>query len=642
MKKNPIVLLLLLLLLCGCENEKSRKEIDPSLKQKIEKINADVETLKTVVDAFAVKTIKELADTDDGTKITFADDQTITILCDATATAPMIGVAEDNGIYYWTTPVSGNNQWLKDAAGEKIPVVSVDAAPKLDIDFDGYWVVNFADAEQSMRLLSASGQPILSTGKESDVVFRSVTSDDDVVVLTLADGTVLTVQKFKEIAINFPDGLDYTFEQSAKQEIAFAVTGTYAQDLTAAVSIAEDWTATVVLTQTEMGCGGVISVTAPAKEGLIELTLSISNATQIVGTAKLNFTVTGKPFVDLSKAGTANCYIVAAAGDYSFKATVCGNGVGTETDTGIVSPDIVIDEAMTADWLWMTKDGLVSDISLDKEAGKITFTVGEIEGNAVIGLLLNGEIVWSWHIWITDQPQSMTYANGKVFMDRNLGAIGTTVGGTDAYGMYYQWGRKDLFFGGTTTETSATAFAEATKNTIVNSAYTTLSWVQATGAALSTTSYAASHPMTFISMQVGSAYDWLAKPKKTMWASDKNLNDPCPQGYKVPDIDAWSDLSSGRQYIDGVSEWDGVNYGMRYTYNGQTTWYPAQGYRNRDKGNLVGLSTTRTGNYWSNAPAATTSRFFYFQKKLTTSSGSINSELDKDRAYGYIVRCCKE
>ena len=84
----------------------------------------------------------------------------------------------------------------------------------------------------------------------------------------------------------------------------------------------------------------------------------------------------------------------------------------------------------------------MSDVVLDKESGEIAFTVGEGRGNALVALVQEDAIVWSWHIWVTDAPQTMAYENGVVFMDRNLGAVGTTVGGTDAYGMYYSGGAR--------------------------------------------------------------------------------------------------------------------------------------------------------------------------------------------------------
>lgn len=253
----------------------------------------------------------------------------------------------------------------------------------------------------------------------------------------------------------------------------------------------------------------------------------------------------------------------------------------------------------------------------------------------------DGKVVWSWHVWVTDAPQTMTYGNGTVFMDRNLGAAGTTAGGTDAYGMYYQWGRKDPFYGGEKTETSANAFLEAKNGTVVNPAYPALDWAFSKSA--TTTDGAAANPMTFYNDKVGTGYNWLASPNATLWGEAKTLNDPCPPGYRVPETGAWEDLISGRQYIDGVSVWDGTNYGMTYTHGGQTAWYPAQGYRNYSSGAIVGLrsSTGGSGAYWSAETSSVKSYYLFFRSKLS-SSGSINNELDMNRSYGYTVRCCKE
>ena len=346
-------------------------------------------------------------------------------------------------------------------------------------------------------------------------------------------------------------------------------------------------------------------------------------------------------FIDLSAKATANCYVVSAPGLYSFKASVRGNGIGDEASAGY-DPQISAGE-MKADWLWTSTDKLVSDITYDKSTGRISFIAAKGEGNVVIALMNANEVVWSWHIWMTDEPQTMTYENGTTFQDRNLGAIGLEQGSAEAYGLYYQWGRKDPFVGGTTTETSATAFAEAKKTSLVNPLYEGLTWIAATGT-LSTFADAVSHPMTFIFNKIGatSTYDWLGKPKQTLWGKKKTLNDPCPPGYKVPEVSAWSNLVASYQYIDGISAWDGDKYGMTYTQAGKTAWYPAQGYRNQSNGNLVGLGNTRSGNYWSSEATSQMAKFFYFQKKLTSSSGSINIELDKNRSFGYSVRCCKE
>ena len=340
----------------------------------------------------------------------------------------------------------------------------------------------------------------------------------------------------------------------------------------------------------------------------------------------------------MSVAGTANCYVVSAPGTYVFNARVRGNGAGEGVG---FEPAIEMADGMTADWLWTDSEGLVSGVALDTTSGDIFLTVGEGRGNALVALMQDGKVVWSWHVWVTDAPQTMTYGNGTVFMDRNLGAAGTTAGGTDAYGMYYQWGRKDPFYGGEKTETSANAFLEAKNGTVVNPAYPALDWAFSKSA--TTTDGAAANPMTFYNDKVGTGYNWLASPNATLWGEAKTLNDPCPPGYRVPETGAWEDLISGRQYIDGVSVWDGTNYGMTYTHGEQTAWYPAQGYRNYSSGAIVGLrsSTGGSGAYWSAETSSVKSYYLFFRSKLS-SSGSINNELDMNRSYGYTVRCCKE
>ncbi len=96
------------------------------------------------------------------------------------------------------------------------------------------------------------------------------------------------------------------------------------------------------------------------------------------------------------------------------------------------------------------------------------------EGNALIAAYNNtactGNVLWSWHIWITDNApddvsnaityshynwnsegiQTDTRVTGYPVMNCNLGALSSETGSswseyTRTYGMLYQWGRKDPF-----------------------------------------------------------------------------------------------------------------------------------------------------------------------------------------------------
>lgn len=547
MMKKILIMCAWAVLLGGCKNDADEipdeplpvpvKPVSPELLQKAEEVNAGLAALRELAEAFLRSDVRSVAEEEQGVRLGMGDGTQLTLACDASAATPLIGMAADEGAYYWTLASLKGQPWLKDGSGERMPLTG--PVPVTGVDNDGFWTVT-TDAETApWRIEDGDGNPLEATTACGAAQFRGVTAADGRVRVALADGGELSA-----------------------------------------------------------------------------------------------------PLVsDLSAGGTANCYVVSAPGRYVFRATVRGNGA--QDEAGAFDAQIETTLGMTADWLWTDAEGLVGEVAFGPAAGEIGFTVGQGKGNALIALMENGAVVWSWHIWVTDPPQTMTCGNGAVFQDRNLGAAGTTPGSTEAYGLYYQWGRKDPFYGGEKTETSATAFAQAREHTILNPAYEGLDWSFSNTTV--TPGEAAAHPTTFYNAKVGTSSDWLASPKKMLWGANKSLHDPCPPGYRVPEIDAWSDMSAGRDYIEGVSAWDGTNFGMTYICGGQTAWYPAQGYRNYSSGSIVGLrsSTGGSGAYWSSDATAAKSCYLFFRKQLS-SSGSINPELDKERSYGYTVRCCRE
>ncbi|ROH98611.1 T9SS C-terminal target domain-containing protein [Chryseobacterium sp. G0240] len=128
----------------------------------------------------------------------------------------------------------------------------------------------------------------------------------------------------------------------------------------------------------------------------------------------------------------------------------------------------------TAEVLWEDEHGLIKsganyilEILGSGQTAKIKVPVNKAkEGNAVIALKINGEIYWSWHIWVTDDPTNgpsyksfnnlkRLKSDGTIevipdpdwkWMDRNLGALTGFVTSSDwnrNMGLLYQWGRKD-------------------------------------------------------------------------------------------------------------------------------------------------------------------------------------------------------
>ena len=283
----------------------------------------------------------------------------------------------------------------------------------------------------------------------------------------------------------------------------------------------------------------------------------------------------------------------------------------------------------------------------DKDKARIHVKVANSQGgNAIIAAYNNnGEIVWSWHLWITDyEPQimtnNMTYEqaqqltrNGtvhqyptdaftspkgkhykKVSMDRNLCATAGGFPGKDAspiefskrIGYLYCWGRKDPFFGtvdGTTNEIGVIYDAEGYSYTLPKVAFSSDLLVDG-----NTLQYTIQHPATFIQVS-DSWYD--DKPYdgafQYLYGDSKTLYDPCPAGWKTPHKDIYAGVSMSKAYWYNVSgdfvetatndrnPLGGRLYNLNTGENGvpapmtihNTAWFPVTGSRGNMSGDLA-------------------------------------------------------
>ena len=335
--------------------------------------------------------------------------------------------------------------------------------------------------------------------------------------------------------------------------------------------------------------------------------------------------------VNLSEGGTANSYIVSKAGAYKFTPT---KGNSAES-VGAISYADVLWETFGTDVTPNVGD-LVKNVKY--ASGVITFETPSTfkEGNAVIAAKdASGKILWSWHIWLTDQPQGQVYYNNAgTMMDRNLGATSANPGDVGALGLLYQWGRKDPFLG------SSLIYS----NTLAKSTITWPSYVDS-NSSNGTIAYATTNPTTFIGYN-DSNFDWYytgsESTDNTRWTTsdtDKSIYDPCPSGWRVPDggdEGVWSMAKGSSSYFSQT--YAGINEGMNFSGKfglDQTIWYPASGCRYDYDGSLRDVGST--GSYWSASPNSYGAYYLGFSHY-----SYVDPSIDYDRALGQSVRCLQE
>ena len=274
-----------------------------------------------------------------------------------------------------------------------------------------------------------------------------------------------------------------------------------------------------------------LSITVVTTDGLSQTRTANTGITvsrsQITGVT-ISFNDLQPPVTDLSAAGTANTYIVSSAGKYKFKATVKGNG-GLDPLTGTTATTIDPAGIAGVKVLWevygqgraIKHNG--SSYNISYSDGYVYFSTPDsfTPGDACVAIYDSSDnILWSWVIWATPEPSTMTH-NTKTFMDRNLGAINVD---NCMRGFLFEWGRKD-------------AFSAANGGYDVYPYVPVASFVftHSNGSA-STMAYTVTHPTEWIRPSTG--YSWMSSASEygaKPWRADvKTIYDPCPAGWRIP------------------------------------------------------------------------------------------------------------
>lgn len=336
---------------------------------------------------------------------------------------------------------------------------------------------------------------------------------------------------------------------TAEKPIAGQISVSYDGSAAPEVSCSGSKTVTVNCGNAELG-DAIYAVVAPGEYE--NLTVSVSMATGLTVTvpmeqsvkvdrskfATVNLNLADR-FVDLSKDGTANCYVLTKPGSYRIKASVRGNGVETSCGITSVNEDAAGVSEYFADGATFISGGY------SYMNGYIYFSTVDAEtlpvGTSLICLKdTAGKVIWSWHIWAQPQIADIELG-GNTWMNMNLGAHSTQWNDEGYMGYYYQWGRKDPM---QQKYTSAADFknpwashASMTDGSIDNSILYPANFYGSYHTASDPTTISDWSAFTDDMSQV--VWDWWCKGLsgntqsgevvKTMW-------DPCPVGYHVPSV----------------------------------------------------------------------------------------------------------
>lgn len=185
---------------------------------------------------------------------------------------------------------------------------------------------------------------------------------------------------------------------------------------------------------------------------------------------------------------------------------------------------------------------------------------------------------------------TVTSANGKVWMDRNLGAarVATSITDTSAYGDLYQWGR------GSDQHQSRKSITIVTQSS--------------TDVPGNANFILPNTPLT----------DWRSPANINLWQGANGINNPCPTGFRLPTEAEWN---------TELSSWTTKNADGAFTSPLKLT---VAGSREITI-NGAGVS----GSYWSSTISGDGSRYLNI-----SSAGSF--VLTHNRSYGGSIRCIKE
>ena len=355
--------------------------------------------------------------------------------------------------------------------------------------------------------------------------------------------------------------------------------------------------------------------------------------------------------------------------------------ITTPANTYIVRPGAVVDiptnrgissQAVSFDsfeLLWQDTQSLVSEImTAGSGKARIAFAEGK-EGNALFAAKKNGEVVWSWLVWVcASDPEVVSWEGeaGKFeVMDRNLGAFTADPNKATTNGLFFQWGRKDPLPSSDLNTTAKTVYG-------IDNAAVEIPHVEVDQLYMMET--AIKNPTAFIGSTGNNPGNWSWISNSALetdynvvgdyWgglSGKKTDYDPCPAGYKVGTTDALgfviiADYAKTRLFNPAVEEPKAKDQiGMEISLGSAKLFFPSQGDYSASAGKFeYGIGSTFpylgfwTANFNPQFEPKTSKNYFQGMAIRTGANANANATASYTKfsgltlSYALPVRCVKE
>lgn len=210
------------------------KERIAVLQEKADKLNKDISKLGYLTGGNVITSVTQ--NSDGQYVLTYKDSNNeekavIVATREDVIEIPVLGVRLNNEdqLYYWTTTIGNETNWLTDNAGKKIPVCGY--TPEMGVNADGYWTVNGEILKDSKE------NPITATTDETCIFKKIAKTKDGYLEITLGNGETLTLEIFNSLNLKLKSDAVTTVSDTSKPlKIEYEVTGESAEDAIVAIA----------------------------------------------------------------------------------------------------------------------------------------------------------------------------------------------------------------------------------------------------------------------------------------------------------------------------------------------------------------------------------------------------------------------